>query len=76
MTTRRATATNDKALNAFMTAKASIDTMLARLQSLSADHFEVSPDEVNWGHVGTLSYYAEQLQRITDDAFHEGEHAA
>jgi len=76
MTTRRATATNDKALNAFMTAKASIDTMLARMQSLSADHFEVHPDEVNWGHVGTLSYYAEQLQRITDDAFHEGEHAA
>jgi len=75
MPPRRATATNDKALNAFMTAKAEIDTMLARLQSLSADHFDVRPDEVKWGHVGNLSYYAELLKRITDAAFKEGEHA-
>lgn len=75
MTTRRATATNDKALNAFMTAKAEIDTMLARLQTLSADHFEAHPDEVNWGHVGTLTHYANLLRQITDSAFKEGEHA-
>jgi hypothetical protein len=28
-----------------------------------------------WGHVGTLEHYAEQLKRITDMAFKEGEHA-
>ena len=28
--------------------------MLTRLQALSDDHFGYSPDEVTWGHVGTL----------------------
>lgn len=66
---------NTVALDAFLAKKAEIDTMIARLQALSAEHFEVSPDEVNWGHVGTLGFYAEHLQRITDAAFKEGEHA-
>ena len=63
------------ALDAFIARKAEIDTMLARLKALSDDHFNVGPDEVDWGHVGTLTYYAELLKRITDSAFKEGEHA-
>ena len=66
---------NTAALNAFLAKKAEIDTMLARLQALSADHFEASPDEINWGDVGTLSHYSAKLREITDAAFHEGEHA-
>jgi hypothetical protein len=46
-----------------------------RLQALSDDHFNYSPDEITWGHVGTLGYYAELLKRVTDSAFKEGEHA-
>ena len=76
MTTRRAAAANDKALSAFLAAKSEIDTMLARLQALSADHFETHPDEINWGDVGTLNHYASLLRQITDSAFKEGEHAA
>ena len=49
--------------------------MLARLTALSADHFDTSPEETNWGHVGTLGYYASLLKQITDMAFNEGEHA-
>ena len=75
MNSRRATAPNDKALNAFLTAKFEIDAMLARLAALSDDHFETNPDEINWGHVGDLNRYAELLRRITDAAFSEGEHA-
>lgn len=67
--------TNDQALNAFIKRKAEIDAALARLQALSDDHFDVHPDEVHWGHVGTLAHYAELLTRITDNAFREGEHA-
>ena len=74
MTTRRAT-DNAKALNAFVTAKAEIDTMLARLRALSDDHFNAHPDEIHWGHVGTLTHYASLLRQITDSAFKEGEHA-
>ena len=72
--TRRAT-DNTKALDAFIAAKTEIDAMLERLAALSADHFETSPDEINWGHVGTLDHYASLLKRITDSAFGEGEHA-
>jgi hypothetical protein len=56
--------------------KAEIDAMLARLQALSEDHFGYAPDEVTWAHVGCLEHYAELLKRVTDSAFHEGEHAA
>jgi len=69
------TKNNSAAVSAFMMKKDEIDTMLARLQNLSADHFQADPDSINWGHVGTLSHHAELLRRITDAAFHEGEHA-
>jgi hypothetical protein len=75
MTDRRVTAQNDKALNAFLAAKCEIDAMLERLKVLSADHFETHPDEINWGHVGTLNHYANLLHQISDSAFKEGEHA-
>ena len=65
----------EAALTAFTARKAEIDAMLARLQALSDDHFNAHPDEVNWGHVGTLEHYASLLKRITDSAFNEGEHA-
>jgi hypothetical protein len=65
----------DDALAAFVQRKAEIDAMLARLQSLSDDHFNYSPDEIGWDHVGTLGYYAKLLKRVTDSAFKEGEHA-
>ena len=76
MTTRRATAQSEKALNAFIAAKAEIDVMLGRLKTLSDDHFETDPDEIDWGDVGTLTHYASLLRQITDSAFHEGEHAS
>jgi hypothetical protein len=63
----------EEALAAFVSKKAEIDEMLTRLKALSDDHFNYSPDEVDWGHVGTLGYYAEMLKRVTDQAFKEGE---
>ena len=76
MTTRRANASNDKALDVFMTTKFQIDAMLERLKALSDDHFVTHPDEINRGGVGTLNHYASLLREITDAAFKEGEHAA
>ncbi|MGD9506955.1 MAG: hypothetical protein AB7I59_04515 [Geminicoccaceae bacterium] len=69
------TRSNASALAAFLARKAEIDGMIERLKTLSDDHFGVEPDAINWGHVGTLSHYAELLKRITDAAFKEGEHA-
>ena len=73
--TRRAT-DNSKALDAFIAAKLEIDSMLERLKALSDDHFETSPDEINWGDVGTLNHYGSLLRQFTDSAFKEGDHAA
>jgi hypothetical protein len=65
--TRNATA-------AFVARKAEIDAMLHRLKTLSDDHFNVAPEEINWGHVGTLGHYADLMKRITDSAFKEGKY--
>ena len=70
------TRSNHEALAAFVQKKAEIDAMLTRLQALSDDHFGVGPDEVTWGHVGSLGHHAELLQRITAMAFGEGDHSA
>lgn len=67
--------TNDAALAAFISAKTEIDAMLDRLAAHSADHFDCSPEDVTWGHVGTLEHYRARLREITDMAFREGEHA-
>jgi hypothetical protein len=75
-TPNKTTKLNDDALAAFVAKKTEIDSMLTRLQALSDDHFNYSPDEIDWGHVGTLGYYAELLKPVTDSAFKEGEHAA
>ena len=60
---------------AFQAKNAEIAAMLARLQALSAADFEMNPNEIDWGHVGTLGHYTNLLKRITDAAFSEGEHA-
>jgi hypothetical protein len=75
MTTRTRHHDNSKALAAFIAAKADIDAMLATLAALSADHFGETPDEIHWGHVGTLSLYRERLRDITDMALRTGEYA-
>ena len=49
--------------------------MLARLKTLSDDHFDTRPDEIHKGDVGTLNHYLFLLSQITDSAFSEGEHA-
>lgn len=56
------------ALNSFIESKAAIDEMLAKLTALSDDHFDVSPDDVNWGHAGTLAHYRESLREICEAA--------
>lgn len=46
---------SDRAVSAFISRKAEFDGLLERLAALSADHFCVSPDDVHWGHVGTVA---------------------
>jgi hypothetical protein len=64
------------ARDAFLARKNEIDALLARLTAHSGDHFGFCPDEINWGHVGTLDHYTSLLRQISDSAFREGEFAA
>jgi len=66
--------TNAATLDAFIASKNKIDAMLARLAAHSADHFGYSPEDLNWGHVGTLDDYRGRLREITEMALREGEH--
>jgi hypothetical protein len=63
------------ALAAFIARKGEIDTILARLTVLSGEHFDTAPDDVTWAHVGTLGSYLDGLRRVSNAAFHDGEHA-
>jgi len=51
------------ALDAFMARKVEIDETLEQLRTLSDEHFNFSPDEIHWGHVGTITEIANALQR-------------
>ena len=55
---------NGQALASFAGRKAEIDALLSRIQGASADHFNASPDDVHWGHAGTLGHVAEKLREI------------
>jgi hypothetical protein len=47
----------EQALSAFISKKAEIDAMLTRLQALSDDHFNYSPDEIKTGAKGSTTTY-------------------
>ena len=66
---------NRVALDAFIATKLEIDAMLQRLTEFSANHFGVGPDEVDWGHVGTLSHHARLVHEVSNSVFQEGEYA-
>jgi hypothetical protein len=67
---------NSEALAAFIAHKSEIDTILARLAALSADHFNRAPDDITWANVGTVGSYLKGLREVSNAAFREGEHAA
>lgn len=46
---------NDRAVSAFICRKAEFDALLEKLAALSEDHSGVVPDDVHWGHVGTVA---------------------
>jgi hypothetical protein len=67
---------NSDALAAFIARKTGLDTILARIAALSAEHFNQTPDHVTWADVGTLGGYLKGLREVSDAVFHEGEFAA
>ena len=70
----RAKAARPTAVEAFSAAKLGFDDLLERLKDKSDDHFDVDPERVDWGHVGTLNKHLADLREIGDAVFKEGEY--
>ena len=66
---------NTQALAAFVVRKSEIGAILARRIRLTAEHFDRVAGDITWADVGTVSNYLGGLRRVSDAAFHEGEHA-
>jgi hypothetical protein len=66
---------NSRAATTFIARKSEIDAILARLVRLSTVHFNRAPADVIWTDVGTMGSYVEVPRRVSNAAFHEGEHA-
>jgi hypothetical protein len=60
---------NSEALASFVARKSEIDTILARLAALSADHFNRATDDVSWADVGTQGYARRTPQNSGNAAF-------
>jgi len=67
-------ANNKKALNQFITKTENIQAMLKRIQKEVDNHLGYEPEDINFEHVGLLSYYEIPLKQISDSMFKEGEY--
>ena len=63
---RKSTQTRDNAeiLAAFVANKAQIDELLDALKAHSNEHFDLTPEEVNWSHVGSQEFWLERLRQV------------
>lgn len=57
---------NEKALDAYIATIAEINAKLATLTEQADNHLGHSPEEINWGHVGSAKHVLEQLAEITE----------
>ena len=71
----RKAASKETALGRFMEQIAEMNERLAELQEFADEHLGYSPDDINWGHVGTAGFFLERLTELTDCAFKRGEYA-
>lgn len=58
--------TNAKAIDAFIRHKAKLDEAIAKIMGGSEDFFGIGPDEIHWGHVGSMECFAEAASAIAD----------
>ena len=67
---------NDAAVQQLISLRAECMRLLQGITEHVDSHFDVVPDEVNYGHVGDASHIKTQLQDIYDRIHGEGEYAA
>ena len=57
---------NEKALDAYIATIAEINAKLAALTEQTENHMGYSPEEINWGHVGTAKHAGRSPTRPDD----------
>lgn len=65
----------DDVTEAFCARKMGIDAALAEIAEHSANHFNVLPDQVTWGHVGILADIEKTLDDLADRLARRAEYA-
>ncbi|CDM23054.1 hypothetical protein BN940_02891 [Castellaniella defragrans 65Phen] len=65
-------AINAQAQNEFVALVGEIQARITRLQGALDNHFDLNPEDINWGHVGDLTQHLEVLTNLTDRVFNEG----
>lgn len=49
---------------AFLANHSRLGDLLAKLQKAHEDHFEVNPEAIHWGHVGSMGKACEDLEEL------------
>jgi len=57
---------NEKAIDAFIGTLVGINDHLDSIQKYMEDHMGTSPDNINWGHVGSARKVYEELDNIME----------
>ena len=57
---------NDKAMDKFLESTHDSVQMLKDILEHMENHMDASPEEINWGHVGSAGHVAEKLSEITE----------
>lgn len=56
--------TNEQALERFLATVGEIRTTLEAIQAATDDHFDLTPDEIHWGHVGDAARVRDALAEV------------
>jgi hypothetical protein len=64
---------NETALDRFIGIIGETDDRLEELKTFFDEHMKYSPEDINWGHVGTATHFLERLTELTDIVYKRGE---
>jgi len=63
-TMKKTERTKEKAVDAFVDRVHEIRELLDIIRAAADEHFEVDPENVNWGHVGNVAHIASELRDV------------
>jgi len=66
---------NESALDAYIRNLAAAQAASERINEYLLDNGETSPENINWGHVGSMNHLANQLNELKDMIDGTGEYA-